>query len=156
LSDEVNLKNISFNRIAQRGGANKATLASGHVVHKADYIVATKPDDGAEGEKPVMFEVADYHGEHFIYADPLYEAEPETPLSKRWFAMCTCGSAAVIIDAATAISMGIPIKGNQIVVCHFYTNELWEKGEHAARHQTSYINKREVERGKRTFSRKKK
>lgn len=153
--DNIDLKNLNFNRVAQRGDPTKAVLDSGHTVYKMEYLIMTKPDDGAEEEHAVTMEAADYHDEHFVYIDPKYEETLHDPTARQWFAMCTCGSPAVAIDAFTAMKLGIPIKTHQIVVCHFYTSELAEKGEHAARHQTSYVNRREVKRGKRVFKRKK-
>ncbi len=131
-----------YNLVSRRGDPKEAKLQSGHTVHKSEYLYFTEPDDGAKPEHPIAVEAAEYHGEHFLYVDPLYEGHGPESIG-RWFAMCTCGSHAVIIDASDADRLRISHKGKSIAVCWFYTDELHRKGEHRAGHVTSYVNKKD-------------
>ena len=135
----MDFSNYKLNVIKHRGDPKEAILQSGHRVEKQEYLFFTLPDKGdLKGEQKTMLLAAEYHMEHFLYIDPLYETS-----SDHWFAMCTCGSAAVMIGAAEArkIGMGL-IKAPQIAVCFFYAKELESKGIMHAKHQTSYVNVR--------------
>lgn len=100
--------NISFSIIKQRGDPKTATTLDGHVVHKEEKVFVP------EWNRWVA--CADYHGEHFVYLDP-------SDKPGRWFAMCTCGSPAVIVGKDV-------YKGEQgMLVCHFHAAQGY--------HQTS-------------------
>lgn len=144
-------KNIGS--LIRHGDPNKAQLPSGHWVYKNPFIAFTMPSDGAQPERPNLIPAADYHTEHFIYSDPLYETDGGVG---HHFAMCTCGSEAVVIDRATALRLNheFPMNAPQLVVCKFYCDELAKTGGRQGRHQTSFINKREVERGRLNYSQK--
>jgi len=136
-----------LNVIKHRGDPKEAILQSGHRVEKQEYLFFTLPDKGdLKGEQKTMLLAAEYHMEHFLYVDPVYEegfSEDNPNSSGRWFAMCTCGSAAVMIGAAEAFKIGMGIiKAPQIAVCFFYAKELESKGIMHAKHQTSYVNVR--------------
>ncbi len=127
------------NNIRQRGSPTKVTLESGHQVEKQEYVYFPMPDDQDDvvSKSPVqwrMVKTSDYHGEHFLYLDPKYlgtpaPSDPNSPSQGlgHWFAMCTCGSPAVIVgpkDAALEDS-DCP---EQLLVCIYYHNTLIEDG----------------------------
>ena len=130
-----------LNLIKHRGDPKNAVLESGHKVEKQEYIYFTVPSDGNRPAQAEAVKCAEYHGEHFIYADPLYEEQGDTGRG-RWFAMCTCGSPAVLLTGAQVKEMGISEDGKQLAVCYFYTSELVNKGEMNAKHQTGYIKRK--------------
>jgi len=88
-------RKTSYNIIKQRGSPTEAITLTGHHVTKKDEVLIPSPFDNTQ----MMFvRCADYHMEHFVYVDPNFEKElPEDEDKQYWFAMCTCGSPAVII-----------------------------------------------------------
>lgn len=86
--DEPKRKDLpSFNIIKHRGDPTHAVTLDNHKVEKTDKVFI--PEMGA------FVRCMDYHGEHFVYLDP--ECYPPHNRQGRWFAMCTCGSPAVIV-----------------------------------------------------------
>jgi hypothetical protein len=93
---------ISFNIIKNRGDPQTATTLSGHVVQKKDFVIVPNPLD-PEIKQMIALRCADYHMEHFVYIDPLFAGEvPKSEKRHFWWAMCTCGSPAVMIDGMQA------------------------------------------------------
>lgn len=119
-----------FNLIRHRGDPHTAVLASGHTVTKQDYIYIPDGDGVTQA-----FRCADYHGEHFIYANPLYLVDgPEG--RGHWFAMCTCGSQAIKIgptDVRTTHETGAE---KSLLVCYVYMLTLESEG--VGRHVTGH------------------
>lgn len=125
-----------FNIIRQRASPTEVILQSGHKVEKEDRVYWRKPNEDASGPGEwSMVKCADYHGEHFVYIDPVYETTPShrhdpdyKPTGRgHWFAMCTCGSPAVIVgpkDAALEDSGAV----EQLLVCYVYHHTLDEYG----------------------------
>jgi hypothetical protein len=82
-----------FSIIKQRGSPTKATTLDGHKVEKQEWVVCENPFDNKVPPEMVKIQCMDYHNEHFVYLDPVN-------VKNRWFAWCTCGSPAVIIEPA--------------------------------------------------------
>lgn len=115
----------------------KATLSTGETVHKADRVFFKVPSDsemsGLQSGDWTYLKCADYHTEHFLYIDPLY-LKDEAHGKGHWFAMCTCGSPAVIVgpeDAALEDS-SCP---ERLLVCYLYHLTLTQTGH--GRHATT-------------------
>ncbi len=90
----------AFNIVSHRGDPTSATTISGHRVEKKDFVIIPSPLDPATF---MSIKCADYHNEHFVYIDPLFEKELDKSEDKQyWFAMCTCGAPAVIIGGKDA------------------------------------------------------
>lgn len=124
-----------FNIIRQRASPTEIILQSGHKVIKQEYVYFQMPNaDGSGAGEWRTTKCADYHGEHFVYIDPLYndppfKADPNKQQTGRghFFAMCTCGSPAVIVgpnEAAFEESEAV----EQLLVCYVYHLTLKEKG----------------------------
>lgn len=101
----IDKSKIGFTIIHHRGDPTHATTVDGHKVEKREFIYV--PEIG-------NVKAADYHGEHFVYADP--EALPPLNKKGRWFAMCTCGSPAVIVGKEVYKS------DSGLVVCYFHAS----------------------------------
>ena len=128
-------KGHSFNIVRQKGSPTKVTLETGHVVEKQEYVYFRMPNsDGSGPGDWRMTRCADYHGEHFLYLDPLYndppkQVDPAKAATGRghWFAMCTCGSPAVIVGPMEA-SYEESEAVEQLLVCYIYHKTLREDG----------------------------
>lgn len=128
-------KGFQFNIVRKRGSPTEVTLQSGHKVEKQDYVYYRKPnpDASAPGDWS-MVKCSDYHGEHFVYLDPLYNdpaahVDPNKRDTGRghWFAMCTCGSPAVIVGPDEAAKEDSNCK-EQMLVCYIYHLTLVQDG----------------------------
>lgn len=130
-------KNYSFNMVKGRGDPKTATLESGHVVTKEERVYFRIPDDAQLGNLMAgdwhSVRCADYHGEHFVYIDPVY-LEDGPHAKGHWFAMCTCGSPAVIVEPDVGGFQETGIK-EQLLVCYAYTYSLYAEG--FGRHTTT-------------------
>ncbi len=123
------------NVIRQRGSPTEAILDSGHKIEKQEYVYFRMPNDDASAPGDWrMVKCSDYHGEHFIYLDPLYNlpARPVDPNKAEtgvghWFAMCSCGSPAVIVGPVEAAKEDSDCP-EQLLVCVFYHNTLVDDG----------------------------
>jgi hypothetical protein len=116
-----------FNIIKQRASPTELILNSGHKVEKLEYVYFREPNADASGPGDWrMVKCSDYHGEHFVYIDPMYEA-PGIEGKGHVFAMCSCGSMAVIVgpDDAKLEDSDCP---EQLLVCFVYHNTLVEDG----------------------------
>ncbi len=119
----------TFNVVRHRGDPQEATLASGHVVKKEEHIYYKN-----EYGQHVMVKCAEYHGAHFLYADPVYNLDAEG--KGHWFAMCTCGAPAVVVGPTEAM---FEESGHaaQLLVCYVYHATLrqfgfgWHQGSEA-------------------------
>lgn len=102
MSTPINVGNIKFNIVHQHGSPNEATLVTGHKVFRVKGIFIK--DLGRE------IPCAPYD-DHFIYEEP-------THAKGTWFAMCTCGSPAVIVDPSgyrrDSSSSG------KMIICHYH------------------------------------
>ncbi len=130
MSDSVVKK---FNIIKHRGSPNEATTLSGHKVEKQEHVYYLKPSPYGRNEQWVMVKCADYHGEHFVYCDPLYNNSKGEGIGHVAF-MCTCGSQAVIVgpvEAALENSRAV----EQLLVCLIYHHTLREYGVGKHSHQ---------------------
>lgn len=125
-----NGKPYRFNIVKHRGDPKTAVLESGDTVTKEEYIYF--PDENGQMRS---VQCADYHGEHFVYKNPL--AFMDGPQWRgQWFAMCTCGSMAVVLDPKTAESHTAGMK-TSLLVCYNYmlTLEQFGVGRHATGHR---------------------
>lgn len=125
----------AHNVIRQRGSPTEATLASGHTVEKQEYVYFLLPkEDKRKPDEWRMVRCADYHGEHFVYLDPLYLL-PATPVDPNksqtgrghFFALCSCGSPAVIVGPSDA-AMEDSDCPEQLLVCFYYHSTLVNNG----------------------------
>lgn len=127
-------KDMSFNIIKRRGDPKSAITHSGHFVEKQEYVYL-RDDKGLYQN----VRCADYHNEHFIYVDPQFNVERADgqPNTKRgWFAMCTCGSPAVLVGRGVgALGTDHFDYGEMLLVCMIHTQALLDSG--IGRHQTS-------------------
>lgn len=120
---------VSYNIIKSRGDPTTAITLTGHRVEKKPFVIMPNPMD-SEGyaSKPMALKCADYHNEHFVYIDPLFEKDlPKTEKRRYWFAMCTCGSPAGMIGPGdVAIHEGENWDGTQenMLVCQAYFQNL--------------------------------
>jgi len=134
----IDFSNYLFNRVKHRGDPKTAVLETGDVVTKEDRVYFRIPDEAQVGNLKagewMTMKCADYHGEHFIYIDPLYQVD--NPESKKhcWFAMCTCGSPAVFVNPDVGVLQG-GLPNEQLLVCYAYTYSLWAEG--FGRHTTT-------------------
>ncbi len=126
----------AVNRVHFRGDPQKATLESGHVVEKSEFVYFRMPVamGNIDAERWVRAKCADYHGEHFVYLDPLYEREAKPGEKGHWFAACTCGSPAVLVGPGEA-ELEDTHSGGQLLVCFLYHLTLKELG--FGRHTTT-------------------
>lgn len=130
-----NLSGYSFNIVRQRGSPTEVILKSGHKVEKQDYVFFQMPNPDASGPGDfMMVKCADYHGEHFVYLDPLYDTPPaqinpnkKTTGRGHWFAMCTCGSPSVMVGPAEA-SFEESNSVQRLLVCYIYHSTLRQYG----------------------------
>ena|SRR3990167_3674084 len=136
----MGLDGFSFNIVRQRGTPTEAILESGHKVEKQEYVYFRKPNEDASGPGDwTMIKCADYHGEHFVYLDPVYnlparKVDPNKHSTGRgrFFAACTCGSPAVIVGPIDAALEDSDCK-EQLLVCFIYHRDLvaYGWGRHA-------------------------
>lgn len=129
---EEPFKASKFNIIKRRGSPSEAILESGHKVEKQEYVflrVPTQIGSFRAGDW-ISLKTADYHGEHFIYIDPLYLEDGQRGHG-HWFAMCTCGSPAVIINP-TDTGLHDSAETNDLLVCYHYmlTRQTGGHGRH--------------------------
>lgn len=83
----------TFNIIHHRGQPNTAVTLSGHTVKREEklYLVEMNTQLGL----PSVLHCAQYD-DHFVYIDP-------ENVAGRWFAMCTCGAPAVIVNSSQLV-----------------------------------------------------
>jgi len=118
-----------FNIIKHRGSPTDAITLTGHKVFKQEFVYFQLPQSFggfAKGDWITM-RCADYHGSHFIYIDPVY-LEDGPHAKGHFFAMCTCGSPAVLAGPGEEVSIGTPDGSTLILVCLFYQNEYHRVG----------------------------
>lgn len=120
---------VRYNIIKQRGSPNKATTLTGHKVEKQDYVYFQLPQQwgGLHKGAWVTVRCADYHGFHFLYIDPVY-LEDGPHAAGHFFAMCTCGSSAVLVGPGQERSTGTPDGHTIMLVCLFFQNEFHKTG----------------------------
>jgi hypothetical protein len=128
MSEKKKNESTVYNIIALRGDPTTATTLSGHKVEKKDRVIIPSPFDG----QMITLKCADYHNEHFVYIDPMFEKElPKGEKKRYWFAMCTCGSPAVIISPSQASIHEGHVIGEDLenmLVCQMYMMNLMEYG----------------------------
>ncbi|KKL88077.1 hypothetical protein LCGC14_1928370 [marine sediment metagenome] len=124
----------TFNIIKHLGDPGEATLESGHTVYKEEYVYF-KNDKG----QYVAMKCADYHGAHFVYLDPVYNVDGKEGMG-HFFAMCSCGSPAVIVGPTEA-QLEITGWQEQLLVCYVYHGTLkayghgWHQGQEGRKWQ---------------------
>jgi hypothetical protein len=131
----MTFQGFRFNVIRQRASPTEVILASGHKVEKLDRVYFRPPNADASGPGNwTMVKCADYHGEHFVYMDPVYDLpaariDPSQATTGRghWFAMCTCGSPAVIVGPTEAAKEDSECP-EQLLVCFVYHASLVQDG----------------------------
>lgn len=130
MTDAPSMDDYSFNIIMRRGDPDRATTLSGHEVQKQNWVYFRGHDDEYETVK-----CADYHNEHFVYIDPVYnEIDPRKQDYHGWFAMCTCGSPAVLVGKGIGRLGAGPFDPNEkMLVCMKHTQTLIDTG--TGRHQ---------------------
>lgn len=127
-------KGYKFGIVRQRGSPVEVTLDSGHVVKKEKWLyikAATTGFADPNKEQWEHYEAADYHGEHFLYVDPLYHVDgPEG--TGHVAIMCTCGSPGIIVGA-TSGRLEDSDRTKKLAVCYVYhtTLETYGTGMHA-------------------------
>ena len=144
-NDKPKLSDLRVNIIKRRGDPTKAVTQSGHQVKKEEFVFFKDPDSpGGWGS----IETQDYHNEHFLYIDPLFNLEmevgneTESAAHGRWFAMCTCGSQAVVLAPPEQRKLGLrETPTGPLLVCLFYATQVEHYGVLHAKHQTSFIDK---------------
>jgi hypothetical protein len=124
-----NFEGFRFNIIKHRGDPQTAETLSGHTVKKESHVYLKSPYDN----KVISLRCADYHGEHFVYINPMYEKDGSDGLGQ-WFAMCTCGSPAVIIGPMAAQSHDEGLWENMLVCYAFAMTQAshghgWHQGQ---------------------------
>lgn len=73
------------------------------------------------------------YGDHFIYADPWY---PTDHGKGRWFAMCTCGSPAVLVNPDVLEKAYGMHETHARLVCYIHLLTSHELGQDKAHHAT--------------------
>lgn len=133
--------NVKYNIVKSRGNPTKAVILSGHEVEKQETLYFKIPQSigGLVAGTWVSLKCADYHNEHFIYIDPVYlEEGPQA--RGHWFAMCTCGSAAIIIEAGATESHDSAEPVNMLV-CKKYMDSktTYGVGVHLGQEQRRWL-----------------
>lgn len=102
----IDPKNMGFSIIHHRGTVNDATTLDGYEVHRQEFV-------WIRGYGKV---ICPSYDNHFTYLDPkpVKRGEPY-----RWFAMCTCGSPAVITGTRAYSHLGSP--SGWMLVCQHHT-----------------------------------
>lgn len=122
-----------YNIIKHRGSPTEAITLTGHKVEKQEYVYFQLPESfgGLAKGAWITMRCADYHGSHFIYIDPVY-LEDGPHAAGHVFAMCTCGSPAVLTGPIEERSTGTPDSPHLLLVCLFFQNEYYRigKGRH--------------------------
>lgn len=121
LRSQFGSKASTFNVIRFRGDQTKVQLVTGEIVEKQDFIYVKDNEN-----KVHAMPCADYHGEHFIYADPRYNLDGDEGRG-HWFAMCTCGSPAVKIGW-TDVVLTHGEGERAMIVCYVYMLTLEKEG----------------------------
>ena len=137
MSDESSMPYAgkAFNIIKHRGDPTTAMTLSGHPVKKEEfvYIKVPTPIGNYEAGDWMMVKCADYHNEHFVYLDPLFFVDgPEG--KGHWFAMCTCGAPAVIINPKDVGLTHDSDADSNMLVCQAYMMSVTQFG--VGRHAT--------------------
>lgn len=101
----MDLKDVKFVTVKYYNSPNKVTLDNGLTVTRAEKI------DGV---------ICAPYDNHFIYEVP-------KRFKRSWFAMCTCGSPAVIVGSDVYKEDASPTKSGQMIVCLSHANT----GKHA-------------------------
>jgi hypothetical protein len=112
---------FSFAIIKHRGDLNHAETADGYKVHRQKKVWL----DATEGSRGRYVMCAPYDN-FFIFIDPAWKK-----MRGRWFAMCACGSPAVLIGSDTYAHDASPstegtVKG-EMLVCMIHA----QTGHHA-------------------------
>lgn len=120
MSGNDKFSNYSFNIISNRNSPTEAVISSGQRVKKQDFVFFKLPGEIGQLKAGdwVSIKCADYHNEHFIYIDPVYLKDGQEGVG-HWFAMCTCGSPAVIIDVHDTKEHDVQEDRN-LLVCYHY------------------------------------
>jgi hypothetical protein len=109
--DKKNTLGISFSIIKHFGTPNDAVTVDGIRVHRQEKVFVL---DAAR------FIMCAPYDNHFIYLDTSKKVG-------RWFAMCTCGSPAVIVGynaykKDSSPTSGVGISPGEMLVCHIHAS----------------------------------
>jgi len=123
-----------LNLVRQRASPTEITLESGHVVRKEKWLYIKVGSHGyvdVRNEEWETYEASDYHGEHFLYVDPLYLVDGPEGAGHQAF-MCTCGSMGVVVGPSAG-ELEDSNRTKRMVVCFVYHNSLqaYGVGHHA-------------------------
>jgi len=114
--------NFSFAVIKSRGDLNTCTTADGNKVHRQN-MVWIEEVDGSNGR----FVACAPDDTHFVFIDPVWKKK-----IGRWFALCSCGSPAVVTGYNAYKSFGSPTtkaestRPGELLICYHYA----QYGEH--------------------------
>jgi hypothetical protein len=102
MSAEFDKPEFSFSIIQHRGSPNSAKTVDGFDVHREEKVFIV--------DLPGFVPCAPYD-DHFVYLDPSTEVG-------RWFAMCTCGSPAVLVGSIAYKDDGSP--QGMMLICYIH------------------------------------
>lgn len=111
----------NFAIIKVKGDLNTCQTADGHTVHRSDKVWVEEPG------KPGRFVFCAPDDMHFVFIDPVWKK-----VKGRWFAMCSCGSPAVITGYKVYEKFGSPTTQSEstipgeMLICYHYAST----GEH--------------------------
>jgi len=125
----MEIPKAQFAVIKRRGDLNTCETADGHIVHRQDKLFVEE----ADGSGRFIFCAPD--ADHFIFIDPVWRN-----IIGRWFAMCSCGSPAVITGYKAYEAFGSPTTrqestrpGEMLICYHFgqygkHMDVNWDEG----------------------------
>ena len=119
---KIQTNKFNFAVIKHRGDLNHAETADGYKVERSTKVWVTEPD-GLNGR----YIYCSPDSDHFIYVDPMW-----TKIKGRWFAMCSCGSPAVITGYDAYKQYGSPTtkeeshRAGEMLICM----EFLRSGKH--------------------------
>lgn len=119
----TDLGKFQFAVIKSRGSLDECETADGFIVHRADKLFVEE----ADGSGRFIFCAPD--DDHFIFIDPMWRR-----IVGRWFAMCSCGSPAVITGYKAYEAFGSPTtraestRPGEMLICYHFA----QYGQHLA------------------------
>lgn len=124
---------FSFNIVRQRASPTEVVLESGHKVTKERWLFVKVPSQNVKIENGQIveeewekFEASEYHGEHFLYVDPLYHVDGPEGKGHSAF-MCTCGSPGTLVGPSAG-KLEESGRIRKMVVCYIYSLTLQNYG----------------------------
>jgi|YelNatPaOPRAMG01_1025707.scaffolds.fasta_scaffold232255_1 hypothetical protein len=113
MDKQIDPRKIRFSIIKHFNSPNSAVTLDGYTVRRQNKIFIRELGRSV---------VCAPYDNHFIYLDPVFNQK-----GGRWFAMCTCGSPAVIAGYNAYKKDASPTSGDDILpgemlVCYFHSN----------------------------------